>query len=570
LLNVQLKIKFNKTRWLRGWIASPGCLAAMALLAAPAIGQPLVRAPTTEARPSASSAPRAYRDGSTWVQVMRAGTRTGALDDLVCRREDRSFRASVGASAIVQFAPGVSAPALLRRHALGDSEPISPRLRIHRVRGGPDEDGVDVAARLTGLSGIVSAVPDLYIARRPAAIAVPPNDPLYSAQWYLDHLQIESAWRHTTGSRAVAVVVIDGGCDMDHPDLAQSFVGGRDLVDGDDDPSPIDGSGGDAHGTACAGLIAATGDNGVGIAGVCPECALHCVRLYGAEDKALVPISADIAAFEYAFEVGAAVVSNSWGFADPMPVPEPLRAVIESLIDEGRSGRGALVVFAAGNENRELGGEELVAVEGVLNVGAVNNFDEAAPFSNFGPSLDLTAPTGTFTTDISGSDGYDPGDYTDLFGGTSSACPVVAGVAALVLSASPTLTARAAAELLISTARPAPYAVADAAGHDPVYGHGIVDPGAAVRAALGLAPEDAGPADAGAASAADAASRDAASEERAVPRRDQPAGCSCALGGTGRTAGTSLLLLALVVVTARSRSRRRLRVRPDSGGVRAS
>jgi subtilisin family serine protease len=399
---------------------------------------------------------RRFRDNDVRVEVMSAGRGDARLIAASVRREGRTFRAWIGVHALVQLAIGVSAAELMRANGLQLDAEVSAGLRIYRVRGRQGEDGVDVAGRLGAARGVLAAIPDLHLARRPAAIAVPPDDPRYSAQWYLTRMQIEAAWRLTTGSRDIAVVVIDGGCDTDHPDLAANYAGGLDLVDGDDDPNPEPNRKGNAHGTACAGIIAAEADNEIGIAGVCPGCALHCVRLYGQDDVHLVPISADLAAFEYAFDVGAAVVSNSWGFADAMPVPEMIRGALERLIVQSRGGLGTLVVFAAGNENRELGDDELVAVDGVLNVGAVNNFDEAAPFSNFGASLDLTAPTGTFTTDIAGADGDAPGDYTELFGGTSSACPVVAGVAGLVASADPSLSPRASSARCSS---PAPAAL---------------------------------------------------------------------------------------------------------------
>jgi MYXO-CTERM domain-containing protein len=541
------------------------CACSFALhVARGAHAQAVVRGDEPVLGQDATPTPRArsYRDGGAWVDVARDTTQSDSpsrLRRVICTRDGHSFPAAVGAEAIVRATPGSEASSLARRYRLTHVAAISARLGIYSVRGRAGEDGVDVAARLADAPGLASAVPDLHVARKPASIDVPPDDPHYSAQWYLERLQIERAWQHTTGDRSVSIVVIDGGCDMQHPDLKEVFVGGRDLVDGDDDPSPTPNTKGNAHGTACSGIIAAAGDNGVGIAGVCPECTLHCLRLYGQGDDKLVPFSSDIAAFDYAFDNGAAVVSNSWGFADPTPVPEPLAFAIQDLIDKGRGGRGALVVFAAGNENREIGDDELVAVDGVLNVGATNNFDEAAPFSNHGPSLDLTAPNATFSTDISGPDGDDPGDYTDLFGGTSSACPVVAGVAALVVAANPELTAREAADLLITTARRAPYATDDDDGHDPVYGYGIVDPEAAVRSALGLSPyapgEDAGSprthADAGARHDAGARNDDQPAEHHAS------SGCSCSAAGDAQA--TVHGLMAAVVLAALLRARRRSR-----------
>lgn len=268
------------------------------------------------------------------------------------------------------------------------------------------------------------------------------------------------------------------------------------MRDDDDDPSYEPGVAGNEHGTACAGVAAARGDNGIGIAGVCPECTLRCVRLLGGEDEP-TPISADIAAFSFAFEVGAAVVSNSWGFAEPFAVPSMLRQVIEDLYDHGRDGRGTHVMFAAGNDNRELEDSEIEATREVVAVGALNLFDEIAPYGNFG-SLDPVAPTGSLTTDIAGADGAGPGDYTSLFGGTSSPCPVVAGVAALLFSAAPELTAREVHDILIETARTAPYAVPDERGHDPAHGYGIVGPFRALSRVVDAGPPGAGPADAGA------------------------------------------------------------------------
>ncbi|HKP64064.1 MAG TPA: S8 family serine peptidase [Polyangiales bacterium] len=410
----------------------------------------------------------------------------------------------------------------------------------------PGEDGLDVAVRLSGSQAVVGAIPDLMLGRVAAAsLSVPPNDPRYRGQWYLSAIEIERVWRVVSGDADTTVVVIDDGCDLKHPDLEAAMLPGLDVIDGDDDPSFSPGVRGNEHGTACSGIIAAVGDNKIGIAGVCPRCTLRCVRLFD-KTHSLIPLSADIAAFNFAFETGAAVVSNSWGFSEPQPVARTIRAAIEELLDSGRDGKGSLVVFAAGNENREVEDDEIAAIPGVLNVGAINNFDEAAPFSNYGKSLSLTAPTGTLTTDISGSDGADRTDYTSLFGGTSSACPVVAGVAALMVSALPDKSAREIGDLLMSSARAAPYATPDAQGHDKLYGRGIVAPVAAL-AASGIKVPPAPPKtikDAGA--AADGGERSDADDS----------GCGCSLPGA-RARGGSGWAAALVLLALATRRKRK-------------
>lgn len=494
----------------------------------------LVAAPSGAQTERGPSGPEAYQIAPDWAHARPTGRVRDGLAEIEAVAHGRAQRAWIGPAAIVELA-GDAAPAW-REHGVRSARRIATRPALWLVEGARGEDGLALAARLRAAGLARTATPDLYFPRTTRAIDVPPDDPRYGGQWYLETIGIEAAWAIETGDPAVSIVIVDNGCEMTHPDLAAVFLGGRDVRDMDDDPSPGATTPGAEHGTACAGVAAAVGDNGVGIAGVCPECTLHCVRLLG-DDGALTPISSDVAAFEYARTVGARVVSNSWGFSEAVSVPGTLRAVIEGLFDDG-----ILVVFAAGNDNRELFDDELTAVRGVITVGALNLFDEVAPFSNFGPSLDLTAPTGTLATDLTGPAGESDGDYTSLFGGTSSSCPVVAGVAGLMFSAAPDATAAQIHDALIATTRAAPFAVPDAMGHDDHHGYGIVDPAAALRAVAPDVGADAGVGDVDAGAG--------------PPPSD---GCACRAGASRGGAGGLALTSVALWIGARRRGRRRSR-----------
>lgn len=471
--------------------------------------------------------------------------------------DGRHATAHVDRSAIVQLEPGAGVEAL---EALGlrPVRALMPSIGLWLVEEGLVEegsvedgsvasagDGLALAERLSSdaarARGLRAASPNLYLARRrfqdpPAPYT--PTDPRFPGQWYFDNLGMTAAWGYTRGSATTSIVVVDTGCDMTHPDLVDKLDGGRDVVDGDDDPSYLASDQGAAHGTQCAGIVGASTDNDEGIAGGCPECRVRCVRMLS---DAPTPLSADVQAFQYALETEASVVSNSWGFVQAIPVPSALESAIVEVATNGRGGKGAMVLFAAGNDDREIGDDELQAVEGVICVGAVNNFDDSTPFTNRGRSLDIVAPTGTLTTDIQGAGGDDPSDYTSLFGGTSSACPVAAGVAGLLVSAAPEKTGAELSQILIETTRPAPYAEPDAQGHDLVYGYGIIQPAEALRVALGLS----GGGGAGGGGSDDG---DGIVDE---------GGCGCMLPGRGGATGRHAAVLAIVAAYAVARRRRR-------------
>lgn len=505
-----------------------------------------------------------FFDGARRIRAVRTMPRSrgGALSAITLRFDGGrpDVAALVGRGAVVEIEPREAGDDDIKEalSALG-VRAVRPLMRaagLWLVEDEGEGDGLDVAARLalrrgseaagTSRARLREAYPDLYLRRRALKDPYVPDDPKFPGQWFFKNLNMPEAWSYTKGDPSVSVVVVDSGCDAKHADIASKMDPGKDVVDGDDDPSFVAGEADNAHGTACAGLIGAVTNNKDGIAGGCPECRLRCVRLLG--DMA-TPVSADIAAFTFALETDAAVVSNSWGFVDPIPVPNGLKTAINTVFDTGRGGKGAVVVFAAGNEARVVGDDEVLGVRGVLGVGAINNLDEETPFTNTGNSVDLVAPTGTSTTDISGADGYDSGDYTGLFGGTSSACPVAASIAALLVSAAPEKTSAEIVDALIKTARPAPYAQPDANGHDQVFGYGIIDPVPALKSVLNIQePPDAGPiADAGA----------------VPPDTEAPAeGCGCAMPGRSGEAmqGAIAALLGLgvgVMVVQRTRRRRK-------------
>jgi serine protease len=543
-------------------------VSALAAAAAGCAGPPNGEEELAAARLLLEPGEALFLDGQRPVRAVRTGPRSSdtgtdaaALTPLTLRYGGGrpEVPALVGERAIIEVASQGSDQ---------DIEPLFAELGVRAVRplmrsAGlwlvEDEgsgDGLDVAARVSAqlqsntsslrARGLRSAVPDLYLRHRPLGEPFAPNDPRFPGQWYFEDLNMSEAWSYTKGDPSVTVVVIDSGCDMAHPDLAAKMDPGRDVIDGDDDASFAPNTQDNAHGTACAGLVAAVTDNNEGVAGGCPECRLRCVRLLGDE---ATPISADVEAFTFALDSGAAVVSNSWGFSDPIPVPKAIETAINQVFDTGRGGLGALVLFAAGNDAQEVKTEELLGVRGVLGIGAVNHLKEETSFTNYGDPVDLVAFTGQISADISGSDGYDSSDYTDSFGGTSSACPVAAGVAGLLVSAAPDKTAAELYEVLIKTAKPAPFAVPDMNGHDPVFGYGIINPVAALKDVLGIQDvPDAGP-------EMDAGEQDPPDP----PDVEDESGCGCSLPGAPLSAASGSLAAGAALFLGYAVRRRRRR-----------
>ena len=353
--------------------------------------------------------------------------------------------------------------------------------------------------------------------------ALTPNDPLFASQWHLGNathgINVTGAWDTWQGTGR-NLLVIDDGVQLNHPDLsanAYSIASGNhfDFNGNDSDPSPSGTS--ENHGTACAGLAVARGNNGVGTTGVAFLASLMAIRLIAAPPTDLNERDA------FTWKPALTDVStNSWGASDNFPFgyqgPGPLAiSGLQTATSTGRGGRGVVFVFPAGNGRNTPTRPGFVSddesnYDGYANsryvtaVGAVTDLGQQAFYSENGANVAVVAPSnggnaGLTTVDRTGASGYDAGDYTSSFGGTSGATPIVAGVAVLLLQANSSLGWRDVKEILM---RSASRTSLNLNGADPFatngaglqfsnsFGAGRVNAGAAIALAAGwtnLGPE---------------------------------------------------------------------------------
>jgi subtilisin family serine protease len=308
------------------------------------------------------------------------------------------------------------------------------------------------------------------------------NDTWSPRQWALQNvgqtggnpgadISASEAWGITRGDPSIIVAVIDEGVDTHHEDLA--LVPGYDATGGNLGGEP---SGDDAHGTNVAGIIAAVADNGKGVAGVAPGVKIMPVRIAYTSGEYWVTDDSQIAdGIRWAADNGARVLNNSWGGGSSS-------TVISCAIEYARNTRGATLLFAAGNTN---GGVIYPAtLAEVIAVAATSPCDERkSPSScdgeywwgsSYGSQVDVAAPGVLhYSTDIMYGGGYSPGtsgNYYSHFNGTSSACPVASGVAALILSLNPALSPAEVQSILQNSADDL-----GPAGFDNEFGYGRVN-----------------------------------------------------------------------------------------------
>ena len=376
---------------------------------------------------------------------------------------------------------------------------------------GPNADAVFKAANeLNKVDWIKWAAPNIAFSPKPCG-HVMPNDEYFSMQWHLHNtgksfgtpnadINAPEAWEITTGEPNIVVAVLDTGVDTSHPDLVNNLVPGYDFHDNDNLPDPVGGPD-SAHGTLCAGYIAAEGNNSIGVVGVTWKCKIMPIRTSTWLGVGITPESEIATAIRWSATHGADILSNSWGDTAPLPIIHSAFADVTRPGGIGREGKGCVVFGAFGNRNAKEAITPASFPE-VIAVGATDANDLRSYYSNYGPELDIVAPGGPgwtpndwlrtgrewcWSTDITGAGGWNNDPYTDwagildytAIGGTSQACAVGAGVAALILSIEPELTNDEVRHFLERSAKD----LGDP-GRDDYYGWGRVDAKAALDMVL--------------------------------------------------------------------------------------
>lgn len=340
---------------------------------------------------------------------------------------------------------------------------------------------------------------------------------IYDDLWGLKKIKADTAWDTSLGA-GVVVAVVDTGLDYTHPDIAanvwsnQAESTGNPLVD-DDHNGYIDDVRGwhfeydylgyvsnsnvmdtDGHGTFVAGIIAATGNNGSGIVGVAPQAKIMPVKIMGSNGFNASEAYAN--GILYAALNGADVINLSWGCSDC--ASSAGNPVVADAINVAR-GLGTVVVTAAGNWRSDVKNAFPAGLPGVITVASTDNEDGHSVFSNRGYRVDVAAPGGKGWSDgisedysiLSLKSGITGAFNASVVGGsymrssgTSASSAYVSGVAALVLSANPSLTSDQVAAIIRQSSDDQLGSAFDTPGYDPFYGWGRVNAARAVTMAL--------------------------------------------------------------------------------------
>lgn len=314
-----------------------------------------------------------------------------------------------------------------------------------------------------------------------------PNDPHFTSQWNMLDFGLPQAWSIETGSPEIIVAIIDSGVDTEHEDLRARLLPGCDFYNEDNDPNPGQTTGEAAHGTHVAGIAVAVGNNGRGIAGVAWG-GTRAVPIRVFDDAGKVTDVASVAA-AIRWAAGLSATSRTGTSVNRNPNPAHIinlslggagtNQTLNNAVAAARS-EGSLVIAAAGNVNS--GSDPSTGIftpanaPGALAVGSVDRNYQRSSFSRYDASgqrtVDVMAPGGFGTSARCGANGsvistYPEDNYACL-ADTSMAAPFVAGVAALIWSQDPNLSAHQVIERLKSTT------FFDSSWDENEYGAGVV------------------------------------------------------------------------------------------------
>lgn len=386
-------------------------------------------------------------------------------------------RVQSNAAATIQSALGRAAVVSMRQvrtdatiHVVELDQSSDTDTAIQALKNNPD---VEIAERNFRI--------DMYQQeeKKPAPLPGTPNDTEFSKSWGMQNVgqSIGSSWSKSTGipgadinvsplwakgitgSSDIIVAVIDTGIDLTHPDLVGNIFINKNEIPGnkiDDDKNGfvddvngwnfVDNNNNPAddhdHGTHCAGVIGASGNNTLGVAGVNWKVRILPLKFLAAKGGGTLEGAID--AINYATMMGAHVMSNSWGGGDRSDL---LFNAIKKAQD-----KGILFVAAAGNDRADNDKKphypSNYELDNIVAVAAMDNKDNLASFSCYGKtSVHVAAPGVDVYSTVRG------GKYS-MMSGTSMACPHVAGVAALTLSQNPGLTYKELKQRLIAGSIP--------------------------------------------------------------------------------------------------------------------
>ena len=328
--------------------------------------------------------------------------------------------------------------------------PYMPEWYILSVEGSSFENSIDATNCFFESGEFADVDPAFMFDFQPCAV----NDPLFNQQWGLKNttypgydINVEGAWEISTGTN-IKIAVVDQGPDPNHNDLISNYYSLSYDAQSQSPSSVYDAN--LPHGTHVSGIAAARGNNGIQVAGTAYDSKLMRVS----HDLVISStISLELAAgISWAWQNGADVINNSWGAQGGAYYSQLYSALLENAIvnalTNGRNGRGAIVVFAAGNygTNGPVMDYPATADDRILAVGAIGSTGTRAYFSGYGTKLDVVAPGVDILSTL-------PGNTVGSMSGTSMAAPHVSGVAALILSANPTLSRDEVTRIIEMTAK---------------------------------------------------------------------------------------------------------------------